>query len=39
MMDPPRGMLTCFVDGLVFALLTAGTFAGLWPEAARAADA
>lgn len=32
MMDPLRGLLTCLVDGFVFALLTAGTFAGLWPE-------
>lgn len=39
MMDPLRGMLTCFVDGVVFALLTAGTFAGLWPEAAAVGGA
>ncbi len=37
MMDPLRGMLTCLVDGIVFALLTAGTFAGLWPELANVA--
>lgn len=32
MMSPARGMLTNFVDGAVFSILTAGAFAGLWPE-------
>lgn len=30
--DP--GALTCVFDGLVYSLLTAGTFAWLWPKAA-----
>ncbi|GAB4549309.1 MAG: hypothetical protein Tsb0013_10460 [Phycisphaerales bacterium] len=34
LMEPRRWMLTNLIDGFVFAMLTAGTFAGLWPEAA-----
>ncbi len=29
---PTRFLITCFLDGVVFALLTAGVFAWLWPE-------
>ena len=36
MMAPKRGMFTNLVDGVVYALLTAGAFAGLWPEAQAA---
>lgn len=31
---PARFQITCALDGIVFALLMAGTFAWLWPESA-----
>ncbi len=31
-LTPRRGMITNLVDGVIYALLVAGTFAGLWPE-------
>jgi len=34
---PTRFMITCFIDGVVFALITAGVFAAMWPEGAAAA--
>tara|TARA_R110002072_G_scaffold42064_12_gene118139 strand:- start:90993 stop:91589 length:597 start_codon:yes stop_codon:yes gene_type:complete len=30
---PTRFIVTCFIDGLVYALLTAGIFAAMWPAA------
>ena len=34
---PNRFILTCFIDGVVFALLTAGVFAAMWPSASAPA--
>lgn len=31
-MKPMRYTLFCMIDGVIYALLTAGTFAWLWPE-------
>lgn len=31
---PNRFIITSFIDGVIFALITAGVFAWLWPEAA-----
>jgi len=35
---PTRFIITDFIDGVVYALLTAGIFAWLWPALAQAAD-
>jgi len=29
---PTRFIITCLIDGVVFAMVTAGVFAWLWPE-------
>jgi hypothetical protein len=34
---PTRFIITCFIDGVIFALITAGVFASMWPEGATAA--
>ncbi len=34
---PTRFIMTSFFDGVVFALITAGVFASMWPEGAAAA--
>ncbi len=31
---PPRFIVTCFIDGVIYALVTAGIFAAMWPDAA-----
>ena len=31
---PTRFIITCFIDGVIYALVTAGVFAAMWPEGA-----
>ncbi len=33
---PTRFIVTCFIDGVIFALITAGILASMWPEAQSA---
>ena len=33
---PTRFIITSFIDGVIYALVTAGVFASMWPEAATA---
>lgn len=35
---PKRFMITCFIDGLVYAMITAGILASMWPPATHAID-
>lgn len=35
---PTRFILTCFIDGVIFALITAGVMASMWPAAQSALD-
>ncbi len=35
---PTRFIVTCFIDGVIFALITAGVFASMWPAAQSLLD-
>lgn len=35
---PTRFIVTCFIDGVIFALITAGVFASMWPAAQSILD-